>query len=58
MRTTVVRQIHDSIDVNIEVNELLGVYQQTTSGLSTTNQDCYELEKGCFAVYGFEYKPG
>ncbi|XP_006455620.1 hypothetical protein AGABI2DRAFT_227064 [Agaricus bisporus var. bisporus H97] len=35
-----------------------GVYQQTTSGLSTTNQDCYELEKGCFSVYGFEYKPG
>ncbi|KAF9451019.1 glycoside hydrolase family 16 protein [Macrolepiota fuliginosa MF-IS2] len=35
-----------------------GVYQQTTSGLSATNQDCYQLEKGCFAVYGFEYKPG
>lgn len=39
-------------------NVSLGVYQQTTSGLSVTNQDCYELEKGCFAVYGFEYKPG
>ncbi|KAJ3570177.1 hypothetical protein NP233_g4569 [Leucocoprinus birnbaumii] len=35
-----------------------GVYQQTTSGLSNTNQSCYELETGCFAVYGFEYKPG
>ncbi|KXN90403.1 Beta-glucan synthesis-associated protein KRE6 [Leucoagaricus sp. SymC.cos] len=35
-----------------------GVYQQTTSGLSVTNQDCYELEKGCFSVYGFEYEPG
>ena len=23
-----------------------------------TNQDCYELEKGCFSGYGFEYKPG
>ena len=35
-----------------------GVYQQTTSCLSRTNQDCYELEGGCHAVYGFEYKPG
>ncbi|KAI0318046.1 glycoside hydrolase family 16 protein [Amylostereum chailletii] len=35
-----------------------GKTQQTTSGLVTTNQDCYELEKGCFSVYGFEYKPG
>ncbi|KIK09644.1 glycoside hydrolase family 16 protein [Laccaria amethystina LaAM-08-1] len=35
-----------------------GVYQQTTSGLSVANQDCYELEKGCFSVFGFQYKPG
>ncbi|KAF8609469.1 beta-glucan synthesis-associated [Ceratobasidium sp. AG-I] len=37
-----------------------GVYQQTTSGLAITNQDCYTQNPGggCFAVYGFEYKPG
>lgn len=35
-----------------------GVYQQTTSGLSVANQDCYELEKGCFSTFGFQYKPG
>lgn len=35
-----------------------GVYQQTTSGLSMTNQNCYELESGCFSIYAFEYKPG
>lgn len=35
-----------------------GAFQQATSGVSVTNQDCYELETGCFAVYGFEYKPG
>ncbi|KZV65891.1 glycoside hydrolase family 16 protein [Peniophora sp. CONT] len=35
-----------------------GSTQQTSSGLSTTNQDCYELSKGCFSTYGFEYKPG
>ncbi|QRV91234.1 glycoside hydrolase family 16 protein [Ceratobasidium sp. AG-Ba] len=34
------------------------VYQQTTSGLAITNQDCYTEGGGCFAVYGFEYKPG
>ncbi|KAF9221801.1 glycoside hydrolase family 16 protein [Gyrodon lividus] len=35
-----------------------GAYQQTTSGLSVTNQGCYELDKGCYSVYGFEYVPG
>ncbi|KAJ3507620.1 hypothetical protein NLJ89_g6200 [Agrocybe chaxingu] len=33
-------------------------YQQTTSGLAATNQDCYELKTRCYSVYGFEYKPG
>ena len=22
------------------------------------DNNCYELDSGCFAVYGFEYKPG
>jgi hypothetical protein len=35
-----------------------GAFQQTISGLSVTNQDCYELTGGCYSVYGFEYKPG
>ncbi|KAL5534071.1 hypothetical protein ACEPAG_532 [Sanghuangporus baumii] len=35
-----------------------GVYQQATSSVSSTNQDCYELSGGCYSVYGFEYKPG
>ncbi|PFH45640.1 glycoside hydrolase family 16 protein [Amanita thiersii Skay4041] len=35
-----------------------GAFQQCTSGLSITNQDCYEREKGCYSVFGFEYKPG
>ena len=35
-----------------------GKFQQTTSALTYTNQDCYELTEQCFSVYGFEYKPG
>ncbi|KAF5343900.1 hypothetical protein D9758_012135 [Tetrapyrgos nigripes] len=35
-----------------------GVYQQATSGLSETDQRCYELESPCFSTYAFEYKPG
>ncbi|KAF9542499.1 beta-glucan synthesis-associated protein SKN1 [Agrocybe pediades] len=35
-----------------------GAFQQTTSGLSETNQACYESQSGCFSVYGFEYKTG
>ncbi|KAH9478433.1 Beta-glucan synthesis-associated protein SKN1 [Psilocybe cubensis] len=35
-----------------------GRYQQTTSGLSLTNPNCYEIPGTCFALYGFEYKPG
>ncbi|PPQ86626.1 hypothetical protein CVT25_006810 [Psilocybe cyanescens] len=34
------------------------VFQQSTSVVSYTNPDCYEFEKGCYSVYGFEYKPG
>lgn len=35
-----------------------GAFQQTTSGLSLSNPNCYELSGGCYTVYGFEYKPG
>ncbi|KIM89908.1 glycoside hydrolase family 16 protein [Piloderma croceum F 1598] len=35
-----------------------GAFQQTTSGVSVTDQDCYEMGGGCFSIYGFEYKPG
>ncbi|KAF8633820.1 hypothetical protein AX15_001232 [Amanita polypyramis BW_CC] len=35
-----------------------GAFQQCTSGLSVTNQDCYENAVGCYTTYGFEYKPG
>ncbi|ESK98039.1 glycoside hydrolase family 16 protein [Moniliophthora roreri MCA 2997] len=35
-----------------------GALQQATSGVSKTNQDCYYFNARCFAVYGFEYKPG
>ncbi|EIW82295.1 glycoside hydrolase family 16 protein [Coniophora puteana RWD-64-598 SS2] len=35
-----------------------GIYQQAASVVTQTDQDCYELETGCFSVYGFEYKPG
>ncbi|KAK7059126.1 hypothetical protein VNI00_001752 [Paramarasmius palmivorus] len=35
-----------------------GALQQATSGVSKTNQECYYEKSRCFAVYGFEYKPG
>ncbi|PPQ99336.1 hypothetical protein CVT24_009150 [Panaeolus cyanescens] len=35
-----------------------GRYQQTTSGLGLTNPECYELTGQCYALYGFEYRPG
>lgn len=35
-----------------------GALQQCTSGLSVTNQTCYELSGGCFTEFGFDYKPG
>lgn len=37
---------------------LTGATQQTTSGLSVTDQSCYERATACFTTYGFEYKPG
>lgn len=39
-----------------------GVFQETTSGVADTNQDCYETAQdgteGCFAVYAIEYRTG
>ncbi|KAJ7062523.1 beta-glucan synthesis-associated [Mycena amicta] len=35
-----------------------GVYQQASSVVTTTNQDCYQLKSPCYAVQGFEYLPG
>ncbi|KAF8200296.1 beta-glucan synthesis-associated protein KRE6 [Pholiota molesta] len=35
-----------------------GAFQQTTSGLANTNQNCYEYDSGCSAVYAFEYQTG
>ena len=35
-----------------------GVYQQATSAVSKTNQNCYTNGSGCFSTYGFEYTPG
>ncbi|KAF9054261.1 beta-glucan synthesis-associated protein SKN1 [Panaeolus papilionaceus] len=44
---------------NTVFNTFIGsAIQQTTSGLATTNQACYERSGGCFAIYGFEYKTG
>jgi beta-glucan synthesis-associated protein KRE6 len=34
------------------------VYQQASSAISNTNQNCYEGNSACYSTYGFEYKPG
>ncbi|KAJ7595546.1 beta-glucan synthesis-associated [Mycena floridula] len=36
-----------------------GAYQEATSAITITNQDCYQQSgTQCFSTYGFEYKPG
>ncbi|KAF7300816.1 GH16 domain-containing protein [Mycena kentingensis (nom. inval.)] len=47
-----------SFDISHQNSWSGGVYQATTSVVSTTNQDCYQLAKGCYATQGFEYVPG
>ncbi|KAF8737934.1 hypothetical protein AX14_012116 [Amanita brunnescens Koide BX004] len=42
-----------------KLNTFVGnVQQQATSVVTNTNELCYELEAGCYSVYGFEYQPG
>ncbi|CAE6528210.1 unnamed protein product [Rhizoctonia solani] len=44
---------------NSKLNTFIGnEWQQTTSVVTNTNQNCYTQEGGCFSAYGFEYKPG
>lgn len=62
-------------DVTILNPYIGGVFQQATSGVTTTSkttkgftvivmlrlvidQSCYTQNTGCFATYGYEYKPG
>ncbi|KAH6913815.1 glycoside hydrolase family 16 protein [Coprinopsis sp. MPI-PUGE-AT-0042] len=35
-----------------------GTTQQSTSVVTQTNPNCYERDRGCYSVYGFEYRPG
>jgi len=35
-----------------------GVYQQSISALTVTDQTAYELNGGGYSVYGYEYQPG
>ncbi|KAK0496775.1 glycoside hydrolase family 16 protein [Armillaria luteobubalina] len=44
--------------ISVQNTYLGGVTQQATSIVTNTDQACYQLESGCFSVYGFEYKPG
>ncbi|KAJ7071182.1 beta-glucan synthesis-associated [Mycena amicta] len=43
-----------------QLNSYLGgAFQQATSVVTNTNQQCYQLvDPNCFEVFGFEYKPG
>ena len=44
---------------NSVLNTFVGnEYQQTTSVVTNTNQECYTGGGGCFSTYGFEYSPG
>jgi beta-glucan synthesis-associated protein KRE6 len=51
-------KIYDS--TNTKANSYVGsVFQQSTSGVSDTNQNCYTgTPGGCYTAYGFEYAPG
>ncbi|PBK78840.1 glycoside hydrolase family 16 protein [Armillaria solidipes] len=44
--------------ISVQNTYLGGVTQQATSVVTNTDQACYQLESGCFSIYGFEYKPG
>ncbi len=41
-----------------QLNKFIGsATQQATSVTTQTNPNCYEMEGGCFSVYGFEVSP-
>jgi beta-glucan synthesis-associated protein KRE6 len=41
-----------------ELNSFIGgATQQATSVVTQTDPDCYELDRGCYSVYGFEVSP-
>ncbi|KAF8973556.1 beta-glucan synthesis-associated [Flammula alnicola] len=53
----------DNLIINNSTSSFLntymgGAFQQATSVVTETDQQCYELTGGCFSTYGFEYQPG
>ncbi|KII90889.1 glycoside hydrolase family 16 protein [Plicaturopsis crispa FD-325 SS-3] len=44
--------------ISVQNTYIGGIYQQATSVVTNTDQECYEGNGGCFSVYGVEYKPG
>jgi hypothetical protein len=44
--------------VSVDSESPVPFYDGTLADDIDTDNDCYELDTGCFAVYGFEYKPG
>lgn len=53
---------NDSTVYNTDITQLNefkgGVYQQSVSALTVTDETAYELNGGSYSVYGFEYQPG
>lgn len=49
---------HRHPPVDLDLLFVLTVYQETSSGVSTTNHDCYQYDTnddaGCYSVYAFE----
>ncbi|KJA25874.1 glycoside hydrolase family 16 protein [Hypholoma sublateritium FD-334 SS-4] len=48
----------DNSTISILNTYMGGAFQQATSTVTETNQQCYELTGNCFSTYGFEYKAG
>ena len=44
--------------VSVDSELLAAIFEWFMMMVSSSDNDCYELNSGCCAVYGFEYKPG
>ncbi|KAG8947411.1 hypothetical protein FRC04_010731 [Tulasnella sp. 424] len=59
LESTIITHGKDAVSYEYRVNTYCGgIWQMTASGIGTIDQDCFELNAGCYKTYGFDYQPG
>ncbi|OBZ76649.1 Beta-glucan synthesis-associated protein KRE6 [Grifola frondosa] len=55
---TSANEVIPNTSISMQNSYIGGVLQQATSVVTSTDQNCYEYDAGCYSIYAYEYQPG